>query len=251
MPELAEIRIYARNLDKLIGGREIEDLRCFTDKDLSSLKSRTVERVDSYGKGIYFHLRGGGNLYVHLMLTGGFVYVGKDGSGSVPDKMLALKTDGRYLIVTDPKRYAKIEKNFIRPDVPEAAGDGFTVGYFLSLLDKRTAVKNLLTDQSLIMGIGNAYADEILYRAGIHPFSRADRLDEKQGKKLYAAVFDTFDFADGYLRKYRPDMLSGEDRSFFEVHVRGAEKTSRGENISVITRGGRKTYFADSQVLCE
>lgn len=249
MPELPEIRVYARNLNKLCQGKVILDLRSYTGSDLSALIGRSVEKVRSHGKGIYFDLDGGGNIYVHLMLTGGFAFCGGENYGEVKDKLWAIKfSDGGYLCLCDENRYAKTQLNRPVSDVPEAGGTTFTRQYFYSLLKGRAAVKNVLTDQSLIAGIGNAYADEILYRAAINPFRAANKLTQGEADALFEAINAEISFAEDYLLKCRPDMLSGEDRSFFKVHIKGRKLTERGEEILIETKSGRKTYYTRSQI---
>lgn len=249
MPELAEVKLYAENLHKIAEGKIIEDLRCYNGADFDDVKGRVIERVSSYGKGVYFEFRGGGNLYVHLMLTGGFRFVGKEDYAAVTGKLLSLKFCGGYLIVRDENRYAKIERDRARPNVPEAGGAGFTPNYLKEITRSRASVKNVLTNQSLVAGLGNAYADEILYAAGINPFSPANKLPESALHTLHAAVTDVLTEAEQYLRKRCPDVIEGEDRGFFKVHVKGQTHTQTGEKILVKTVGGRKTYYTDSQTL--
>lgn len=251
MPELPEIKVYAKNLDKLLFSSVIEDLRSFAGGDFSALVGRTFAHVRSYGKGIYFELRGGGNLYVHLMLTGKFSFVSKEEYGLVGDKIFAVKTNGKYLIVSDENHYAKAEYNHSRPSIPEAGGSGFTHEYFLSLLDTRSSIKNVLTDQSKILGIGNAYADEMLYEAGVHPLSVCRKLPLETIGRIYEAVGKVFGEAESFIDAHHPDMISGEDRSFFKVHLKGAKLAANGEEIRVAVKSSKKTYFVDSQQLYE
>lgn len=251
MPELPEIKIYAENLDRMLFSGTIDDLRSFSGEDFSSLVGRTLAHVVPYGKGLYFELRGGGNIYVHLMLTGKVSFVTRDEYALVKDKIFALKTFGKYLIVSDENHYAKVEKNRARPPVPQVGGEGYTLEYFLSLLDTRSSIKNVLTDQTKIAGLGNAYADEILYAAKVHPFSVCRKLPLEAAKRVYIASKEVTDFAVEYLRGAHPDMISGEDRSFFGVHIPGAKQTKKGEKITAAVKSGRKTYFAEGQELYE
>lgn len=249
MPEIAEIKIYVRNLNSLVAGRTVDDVRGFDKQDYSFLKTRTIEKVESHGKGIYFLLSGGGNLYVHLMLTGGFAFTDRDGYSKIDGKLIALKMQHGYLIVFDRNRYAKIKRDAKKPLVPEAGGDGFTRDYFFSLLKSRTAIKKLLTDQSRIAGLGNAYADEILYAAKINPFSAANRLSRLAKDALYDAIKQVLSQADEYLMQNNGNMLSGEDRAFFKIHVKGRAATDSGEQIRVKDLSGRKTYYTDAQIM--
>jgi formamidopyrimidine-DNA glycosylase len=104
--------------------------------------------------------------------------------------------DGRYLLFTDPRKFGRIElwlreqeEEALHGLGPEPLSTEFTLqGFARSLARRKTGIKQLLLDQSLVAGVGNIYADEALFYAGIHPLRRADSLSAREVETLHQGI---------------------------------------------------------------
>jgi formamidopyrimidine-DNA glycosylase len=126
------------------------------------------------------------------------------------------------------------------PFDPELTGQAFAE----ALRAFRGEIKGVLTRGSLVAGIGNAYADEILFRAGIYPFRKAPSLSADEVKRLYQAVHQVLEEAlNGARSRIGDDLELGHDRAL-TVHARGGEPCPIcGTPISEIRARGRITSF--------
>jgi len=109
-------------------------------------------------------------------------------------------------------------------------------------------IKTFLTDPKKVLGIGNAYVDEILYAARIAPMSASSALPPEAIDKLYDAISEVLNWAIEELFRRTPDAIAGETRDFLRVHNPKLKYTPEGEAILTerSARGG-KTYYTGSQ----
>ncbi|RYZ37080.1 MAG: formamidopyrimidine-DNA glycosylase, partial [Sphingobacteriales bacterium] len=117
------------------------------------------------------------------------------------------------------------------------------------LAKKRTVVKTLLMDQKLMRGIGNSYADEILYHAAVSPFSIANALPEKAVTKLFKSIRAVLEKAIKEIAEANGDELTGELKDFMQIHSPKLKVTAKGETVKTEKIGGRTTYYTDTQEL--
>ncbi len=108
-------------------------------------------------------------------------------------------------------------------------------------------IKILLLDQKVIRGIGNAYADEILWEAKISPFSVSANIPPAKVSKLVKAVRKVLKNAEKKIAKAEPDIIGGEIRDFLVIHNAHKKKSPTGAAIRVSASGGRKTYYTGEQ----
>jgi formamidopyrimidine-DNA glycosylase len=113
----------------------------------------------------------------------------------------------------------------------------------------RMLIKALLIDQKIVRGIGNAYADEILWQARISPRSVAGKLPGEAVEALAAAIRSVLTDAIQQLQKDHPDMIAGEFREFLAVHNPARNESPGGRPIRVETVSSKTTYFTDEQRL--
>jgi len=113
----------------------------------------------------------------------------------------------------------------------------------------RTPVKTVLMDQKVLRGIGNAYADEILYDAKLSPFSPSNKIPFDKVKQLTKSIKYVLEDAEKQILKNNPDIISGEFRDFMQVHHSKKKQTPAGETIHQEVLSSRKTYYTDSQEL--
>ena len=159
-----------------------------------AIVGRTIERLSRRGKYIVFHLNSPGHLLVHLRMSGRFEWAADHDAEPPHVRAFWDLDDGNRLLFCDARKFGKI---IYSTDLDEATAGvgleplerGFTARRLTKELRQRSRqLKPLLLDQSIIAGLGNIYADESLYRAGLHPTTCSNRLDDKQVSALYKAI---------------------------------------------------------------
>ena len=217
-----------------------------SEKDLRALEGKKLAKVYREGKRLFFDFGNDALLALHLMLHGKLVY------SDDPNPKYALLSltfqDGQTLSLTDFQQLANIELNPAEADAIDALSAKLTPQFLKDLLQSsRSKIKTLLMDQKHIAGIGNAYADEILYAANISPLSIANKIPEKEIKKLARAIEEVLEQAEKHILKTHPDIISGEVRDFMKVHSSKAETDANGHKILQTKIGGRSTYYTEQQ----
>ncbi|MCW3467343.1 hypothetical protein [Chitinophaga nivalis] len=128
--------------------------------------------------------------------------------------------------------------------------DELTIDYLKTqLAKKRITIKKYLIDQQYVLGIGNAYADEILWDARISPFSVCNKIPAAKAATLLKSIKQVLQDAEQKILKNHPDIINGEVRDFMRVHNSRLKQSPGGAEIQRDTSGGRKTYFTDEQEL--
>lgn len=102
-------------------------------------------------------------------------------------------------------------------------------------------------DQKLILGIGNSYADEILWDARISPVSIANKIPNHAAKKLYKSISDVLEIAISAMKKENKGELRGELRDFMKIHGSNIKKSPTGKRIQSEKINGRTAYFTEEQ----
>jgi formamidopyrimidine-DNA glycosylase len=256
MPELPDLEVFSRNLQKKVGGKLLIDIKTGKEKrakvplrKLAILKGKKLTRVQRIGKELHFSFCGGHVLGIHLMLRGElFLEKGKN-EHKYTIMELYFKPDV-CLVLTDSRSMAVVTLDPAPPDGMDALSPKLNDLFLRKTLEKqRGQVKQLLMDQHIVSGIGNAYADEILYDAGISPFSRADRIPGPRVTALVRSIRKVLKWAQAKIAEVKPGIVGGEYRDFLKVHNARQKKTPAGEKILVKSLGGRKTYYTDRQSL--
>ncbi len=268
MPELPEVETIRRQLAPHLAGRTIAEAQIldprWTRPDApaaieASLRGAIVERLDRAGKYLVWELSGERYLLMHLRMTGTLLF---DPPAAPPHTRVILGLDdGHRLIYVDPRRFgtghllhggaARDEYLNARIGI-EPLTPSFTASHLRGLARDRTApVKAFVLDQRQIAGVGNIYADEALFRAGIHPLRPAGRLSGADwarvrdgieealsaGIEAKGASIDDFRHIDG---------ARGSFQDLFLVHRRAGQPCPRcGTTIRKIVVGGRGTYVCE------
>jgi formamidopyrimidine-DNA glycosylase len=196
MPELPEVETVTRSLAPLVGRRivsaEFRSLRVLRggdpDKMAAALAGKRIAGVKRYGKFIVVPLDGGGYLLIHLGMTGRLLLGGPVGKHT----HAVLTFDDGVLLFDDSRQFGSFQLSEVfparvarlGPEPLEVSLDAFTA----ALKRHKTRVKSLLLNQLFLRGVGNIYADEALFRAGIHPLAIAARLRGERPRKLYEAI---------------------------------------------------------------
>ena len=281
MPELPEVETVRLQLLRKIAGKTIDSVEVFHDKAVAydeqiadKLHGKTIADLDRVGKLLIFSFAAEEDLFLlaHLKMTGQFFYVGKDdevvGGGhsmTAADMDLPMKhtrvafhfTDHTSLYFNDMRLfgYTKVataaEVTQARAGFgPEPISDRFDCQAFADRLRKRkTPVKAALLDQSFIAGLGNIYVDEALFRAGVRPTRRADRVTKKEAAALSAAAGDVMKESiavGGTTFQHFKDTggKNGNFTDYLKVFGRQGEKCERcGDAIKKIRVAGRGTHY--------
>lgn len=268
MPELPEVETIRRQLAPHIEGRVIRDVQVldprWTAPDSTrsveqALRGRTIERLGRRGKYLLWELSDDHHLLMHLRMTGNLLL---QPPAEPPHTRVrfALDDDQRLLYI-DPRRFgtghlvrtreareAYLDARLgIEPLTPE-----FTLEHLRQIArGRRAPVKAFLLDQRRVAGVGNIYADEALFRAGIHPLRPAGRLTRAQLALLRAGVMDALqagiDAKGATIDDFRHvDGARGSFQDRFLIHLREGELCVRcGTPVRKIVVAGRGTYVCE------
>lgn len=256
MPELPDLQVFSRNLTKALKGKMVTDVIVHNVKKLNAthqelqdaIAGQTLTKVERAGKELHITFSNNTVLGLHLMLNGKlYIFNGKNDQKS---SIVELRfDDDSGLVMTDFQGIATPTLNPEESKVPDALSDDMDLKYLAAQLQKKkTAVKNILLDQHIIRGIGNAYADEILWDAKISPFSIANKIPEDKVKHLLKSIKDVLQDAEQQILKKHPDIIAGEVRDFMIVHNAKKKETPYGHAIHQKPIASRKTYYTDEQV---
>lgn len=206
MPELPEVEVLVRHLAPLLKNKKIRGIRVNRPKVLAPTTERQLilalggakfSSVSRRGKYLLFELRTPGQrgplkLLGHLGMTGRIYLLPK----AVPQpKHTAVAMDlGKENLIYEDTRYfgrLTLDTGSLARLGPEPLGTEFTVDYFASALKRSSqSIKIKLLDQTLVAGVGNIYASEALFRAGISPRLAAKSLTAAQVKRLWRSIQD-------------------------------------------------------------
>jgi formamidopyrimidine-DNA glycosylase len=257
MPELPDLQVFSRNLTKMLKGKTVNAVTVPNSKKLNvpvkslqkSIEGQELKKIERVGKELHLTFGNGEVLGLHLMLRGQLHTFEKKN----PHKhtiIALLFDDDTGLAMTDGFGQATPTLNPEENEAIDALSEEMNATFLKEQLSgTKAAVKNLLLDQHIIRGIGNAYADEILWEAGISPFSASNKIPATKVKVLAKAIKDVLHKAEKQILKSHPDIISGEVRDFMAIHNPKKTHSPGGGTIRHKAVGGRKTYYTDEQEL--
>ncbi|MHA4895207.1 DNA-formamidopyrimidine glycosylase family protein [Pedobacter sp. PWIIR3] len=257
MPELPDLEVFAANLEKRFKNKTLKNLTVDYGKKLNVSQKELKEKLEGHklkavmreGKTLQLHFGSDTILGLHLMLHGRIKPL--DADEPVKYRLLTFyfgEEDG--FAFTDFQKQAAATLNPEISKVPDALGTDLSITYFKELLAKKgIQIKQLLMNQKLIRGIGNTYADEILWHARISPFSVAKAIPEKRVKDLYQSIEEVLRREIMDLTKAMHESFDAEVLDFLKIHNYKLEKSTTGYEIKTDVSGGRKTYFTEEQEL--
>lgn len=255
MPELPSLEIFkgyfeSTSLNQEILSVEINNpemlIATSAEKLTDELQGQEFTEGGRYGKYLFAHLNNDYFLILHFGMTGYLKYFQNEGSSHI--RLLIEFTNGYKLGFDDMRKFGKMwltrdPEKFVQEKNlgPDALEIDYTT--FEKLFEKRKgSLKPLLLNQSFIAGIGNLYADEILYQSGMHPLSKADMLDKVELQRLFREMKMVLNKAIEYQDK--PHALPS---SFLLPHRHLNGECPHGESLKIIKVGGRTTYFCPEQ----
>ena len=202
MPELPDVELYKRHLDshalhQKIARVVVSDARILGDLAeadfCARLKGNRLEGSRRHGKHLLVRLTRSGWLTMHFGMTGDLRYVGP--GEDVSYDRVRLDFERGSLAYVNRRMLGRVGLTddadaFIRAESlgPDALDPALNLAAFSAALDGRRDVKSVLMDQALIAGIGNIYADEILFQARLHPKTPARSLGKAKRKALFGEV---------------------------------------------------------------
>jgi len=268
LPELPEVETVLRSLKPKVLNRKIKRVTVFNEKTIKKpdaaaftrcLEGQRITDINRHGKYLLFKLSFSMVLVVHLRMTGRLIY--KD-SSVPPDRYTCVifqLDEGKELHFQDVRKFGTMYliscdelDSFppLRILGPDALDPQLTLDLFIKRLEKRHGqVKGVLLNQSFIAGIGNIYANEILWTARIHPERWVDSLQSWEQERLYQAVREVLSTAVKLRGTSLRDYVDGEGnpgeyQHHRKVHGReGKPCPLCGHPIIRIKQAGRSTYY--------
>lgn len=264
MPELPELEIVREILTRRLVGRRVEEVRLkgkgapIVVRDLTAagfvegVRRATLESVERRGKFLLLRLAPSGlTLAVNPKLTGRFQLCppGEKKAGPVHVTFVfdAPLEELRYV---DSKMMGQLYLTASLEAIPtfsDMGPDALEVDldeFRRRLRSFRGEIKGILVRANFVAGIGNAYADEILWQARLHPFRKRTTLTPEETEGLHVALRTTLTTAIDQVRRDMGEAIHLKPRDFFSVHMRGGQPCPRcGTTVSEITAHQRITSF--------
>jgi formamidopyrimidine-DNA glycosylase len=260
MPELPDVELYKRYLDEHALRQTIErvavnDARILGDLPATAFVARlTGNRFEAsrrHGKHLLVRLQKNGWLTLHFGMTGNLVYF-RDAADDPPyDRVRFDFAGGRHLAYVNRRMLGRVgladgADAFIRDEElgPDALDPAFDLEAFARAIEgRRRDVKSVLMDQALIAGIGNIYADEILFQARLHPHKLVPSLADRQRTELFRQIEQVLETAidrgagaEQFLERLPDDYL-------LPHRDKGGACPRCGSPIATLKAAGRTSYY--------
>lgn len=266
MPELPEVETVRRGLEEILQDRPLiskielkrKDLRGpIPVKQVRSLEGQAIQSIERRAK--YLLLKTpNGSLLSHLGMTGTW-RVAPPGDERLHDHIYIHFSNGLRLAYRDPRRFGCFE--FVRPDQESTHPKLVHLGYeplaesftgealWQKLRGKLVAIKIAIMDQKIVVGVGNIYASEALFRAGIRPTTKALKISRAKCDRLVSSIKETLaeSIAAGGSSISDYAQASGES-GYFQQRFRVYDRKDKEcvvckKRISAQILGGRSTYW--------
>jgi formamidopyrimidine-DNA glycosylase len=268
MPELPEVETIRRQLAPYVEGRTITSVEILDDRWTRPespleverrLRDAPILRLSRSGKYLIMELAGDDYLLMHLRMTGAVLV---DPPVEPPHTRVRFRLDGgRRLVYVDPRRFGTghllsgiaLRDAYLAKRIGiEPFSAAFTTEHLFRLTrGRRAPIKSFVLDQRRVAGVGNIYADEALFMAGIHPLRPAGRLTRAQLERLRAAIEQALqagiDAKGASIDDFRHvDGARGSFQDRFLIHRRAGQPCARcGATVRKLIVGGRGTYVCE------
>lgn len=273
MPELPEVETVCRGLDPVMTGQVIDRVetrreglrKSFPIGLREKIQGARILRLSRRAKYILIHLDGGLVLVVHLGMSGRVQIEVAGYEPKTHDHLILHLGNGRVIVLHDPRRFGNVlllagddlslAAEF-RSLGPEPLSNEFNGPYLAERLrGKSMAIKTALMDQRIVVGVGNIYASEALFLAGISPKRKAGTVTGARAEKLVAAIRAVLDRAilagGSTLRDHRQaDGALGYFQHQFTVYDRAGRACPgcdcdilKTKGIQRIVQGGRSSFY--------
>lgn len=259
MPELPDLEVFKVNVFNRLSSKRLIGLEVFNQNKVTTpqtflfdeLKGRELVGINRIGKELFFDFGGDKFICVHLMLNGEMSIVCPSEVNSIKYKIFALYFERESLVFSDMGSLCTIKYLPAAGNAPDVFDDIFTSKHFLGIAHKnpRMNIKLFLINQQIMKGIGNAYADEILWAARISPHSIVGKIPDDILTNLYNAIIIVLKEAIVSIKNISPDIISGEERRFLKVHNKQKKVTETGYRIISEQVVSKITYYTEEQIL--
>jgi len=203
MPELPEVETTRRGIEKHLLGNSVVDvvlrqrqLRWPIPKTLARhIRNQTVNRVERRGKYLLIQFQRG-TLMIHLGMSGSLRVLNKDIPADKHDHFDLVLSSGDCLRLRDPRRFGSVlwtldwqQHDLINKLGPEPLGNDFNSEYLFEKSRKRkVALKTFIMNSHIVVGVGNIYASEALFRAGVRPTRAAGKMTRAEAARLVRVI---------------------------------------------------------------
>ena len=263
MPEVPDLEAIRGFLNRRVVGTTIERvdvnipvvIRIPREDFTSLLLGNTLGEIHRYGKFLIFSTGNGRVLVINPMLTGRFSLVEPGVKKHARTCFALALSNGCELRYADQRMMGRVY--LVKPEEvaslpqfsdmgPDVLDPALTEEVFRQRIRKHSGqIKSILVNAKFVAGIGNAYSDEILWEAGIHPYRKRTAITDGEMTKLYSAVTSVLRWSEAVVAEKMSESLDySEWRDHLKVHRRGGQPCPRcGNTISEITAGQRITSF--------
>ena len=272
LPELPEVENVRQGLEAIVVGETVEKVEVRWPRIIESpepndfrkrLMGQTIERIDRRGKFLIFYFTKDA-MISHLRMEGKYQLVEPEKDGRLPRRtkhmhIIFHMKSGRKLIYHDVRKFGRMslvekgsefEHKSLSKLGPEPTADDFKLEDMQKFLTRRTkAIKGVLLDQQVVVGLGNIYADEVLFQAKIHPLNPANRLTDDEEIRLHESIIQIMDNATRNggttIRTYQNAF---GDAGTYQKHLKvygkdGMTCPNCGTEIEKIKVAGRGTHY--------
>lgn len=264
MPEIAEVETVKRVLQKKVLRKKIKNIEIYYNNIIENnieefnkiMFGNEFTNIDRIGKYLIFELQEH-YLISHLRMEGKYFYFTDNTGINLHDHVKIIFSDNSNLIYNDTRKFGKMriikksEKNLYFSKLGPEPND-LTVNYLLEKFKKsKKNIKTLLLDQSIIAGLGNIYANEVLFEASINPYIKGNEIDEKQVKKIITVsqeiVKKAIEEGGCTIKSYTSSLgVTGNYQNFLKVHMReGCNCFKCKTYIKKEKIDGRSTYYCE------
>ncbi|MDP6605154.1 MAG: DNA-formamidopyrimidine glycosylase family protein [Dehalococcoidia bacterium] len=261
MPEIPDLEAICGFMNQHLAGLAVAETELRfpwlvrSEDGLDRIAGHRFESVHRYGKFLIFEWDGDIAMVVNPMLTGRFTWADPSERRRPATAITIVFAGGNELRYSDQR---KMGRWYVVPSGEVDSVPGFAdLGpdaleideetFVAQLRRRRGMIKNTLTNQKFMAGIGNAYSDEILWEAKLHPHRTGSTLDDDDRRELYRAMHATFDWARPLLEAQVSERLyqrNEEWRDHLRVHRQEGEPCPRcGSAVKAQVRSGRETNY--------
>jgi formamidopyrimidine-DNA glycosylase len=270
MPELPEVELVSRSLDRLVKGRRILAARLLRERLAPAthpkvfsrlLRNSSINFVHRRGKHVLFDLDSGYTLMTHLRMSGRFFLLPPDKEFPKFTHAVFQLDDASRLVFQDQRHFGFMklvrtsemeQTKEIAKLAPEPFSDEFSPEYLRGRLrGSNRSIKEFLLDQTKVCGLGNIYASEVLFLSGVHPAKIAGRISRTMAAEIRARTIQVLSEAisAGSTLNVDPENMDGSyNGGVYESHWRVYDREqmpcpSCETPVRRIRQGARSSYF--------
>ncbi len=273
MPELPEVEVVKKSLKKFINNLTIKNIKIneinlrykINEKHLKELIGLKLQQIKRISKYLLFFFEKGKIMICHLGMTGKFIFISKKNISKVTSFYYSLEkeknrkhdhvvftfNDKSKLVYNDVRKFGfiKFENNekykfnsHLKILGPDPLGEKFNFTYFKKKIrNKKRNIKNFLMDQKFVSGLGNIYVNEILFKSGINPAKKINRITDSEIKKILLftkkILLKAIKLGGSSIKDFSNGRgESGQFQRYFNVYDRKGMKCSNADCNSAIKK---------------